>query len=37
VFDSGRIVEDGTHSELAKRPGGIYAGLLSVDEAQAAA
>jgi ATP-binding cassette subfamily B protein len=37
VFDRGRIVEDGTHSELAKRPGGIYAGLLSVDESQAAA
>jgi ATP-binding cassette subfamily B protein len=36
VFDRGRIVEDGTHGELAKRPGGVYARLLSVDEAQAA-
>jgi ATP-binding cassette subfamily B protein len=36
VFDRGRIVEDGTHSELAKRPGGLYARLLQVDEAEAA-
>jgi ATP-binding cassette subfamily B protein len=36
VFDRGQIVEDGTHAELAKRPGGVYARLLSVDEAQAA-
>jgi|HubBroStandDraft_1064217.scaffolds.fasta_scaffold00453_22 ATP-binding cassette subfamily B protein len=37
VFDRGRIVEDGTHTELANRPGGVYARLLSVDEEQAAA
>jgi len=37
VFDRGRIVEDGTHTELANRPGGLYARLLSVDQAQAAA
>ena len=37
VFDRGRIVEDGTHAELAARPGGLYARLLNVDEAQAAA
>ncbi|MGB8842028.1 MAG: hypothetical protein WCC64_13280 [Aliidongia sp.] len=37
VFDRGRIVKDGTHSELAKRPGGVYARLLSVDESRAAA
>jgi ATP-binding cassette subfamily B protein len=36
VFDRGLIVEDGTHGELAKRPGGVYARLLSVDEVQAA-
>ena len=36
VFDRGRIVEDGTHAELAKRPGGLYAGLLRVDAAEAA-
>ncbi len=27
VFDRGRIVEQGTHAALAKRPGGIYRGL----------
>ncbi len=37
VFDRGRIVEDGTHAELAARPGGLYARLLNVDAAQAAA
>jgi ATP-binding cassette subfamily B protein len=37
VFDRGRIVEDGTHADLAKRPGGLYARLLSVDETQEAA
>jgi ATP-binding cassette, subfamily B, bacterial len=37
VFDRGRIVEDGTHAELAARPGGLYARLLNVDEEQAAA
>jgi ATP-binding cassette, subfamily B, bacterial len=36
VFDRGRIVEDGNHAELANRPGGVYARLLQVDEAQAA-
>jgi len=28
VFDHGRIVEDGTHEELARRPGGVYRHLL---------
>lgn len=37
VFDRGRIVEDGTHAELANRPGGLYARLLSADPEQAAA
>src|SRR5882757_7048460 len=27
VFDRGRVVEQGTHASLAKRPGGIYRGL----------
>ena len=27
VFDRGRVVEQGTHTALAKRPGGIYRGL----------
>jgi ATP-binding cassette subfamily B protein len=37
VFDRGRIVEDGTHAELAARPAGLYARLLNVGEEQAAA
>ena len=28
VFDHGRIVEDGTHAELARRPNGVYRHLL---------
>ena len=28
VFDHGRIVEDGTHEELARRPSGVYRHLL---------
>jgi ABC-type dipeptide/oligopeptide/nickel transport system ATPase component len=27
VFDRGKIVEQGSHAALAKRPGGIYRGL----------
>jgi ATP-binding cassette subfamily B protein len=27
VFDRGRVVEQGTHAALAKRPGGLYRGL----------
>jgi ATP-binding cassette subfamily B protein len=27
VFDHGKIVEQGTHSSLANRSGGIYRGL----------
>jgi ATP-binding cassette subfamily B protein len=27
VFDRGEIVEQGTHTALATRPGGIYRGL----------
>jgi ATP-binding cassette subfamily B protein len=27
VFDHGRIVEEGTHTMLAQRPGGIYRAL----------
>jgi ATP-binding cassette subfamily B protein len=27
VFDHGKIAEQGTHSSLAARPGGIYRGL----------
>ena len=37
VFDRGRIVEDGSHEQLAKRPGGLYARLLSADREQQAA
>ena len=37
VFDRGRIVEDGTHAELAGRPGGLYARLLNADDTAAAA
>jgi ATP-binding cassette subfamily B protein len=28
VFEHGRIVEDGTHAELARRPNGVYRHLL---------
>ena len=28
VFENGRIVEDGAHAELARRPGGLYRRLL---------
>jgi ATP-binding cassette subfamily B protein len=27
VFDSGRVVEEGTHESLARKPGGIYSHL----------
>jgi ATP-binding cassette subfamily B protein len=37
VFDRGRIVEDGSHDQLANRPGGLYARLLSADREQRAA
>ncbi|GGF26858.1 multidrug ABC transporter ATP-binding protein [Aliidongia dinghuensis] len=37
VFDRGRIVEDGSHEQLAKRPGGLYARLLDADREQRAA
>ncbi|WP_018868107.1 MULTISPECIES: type I secretion system permease/ATPase [unclassified Thioalkalivibrio] len=30
AMDHGQIVESGSHDELAQRPGGIYAGLLSL-------
>jgi ATP-binding cassette subfamily B protein len=28
VFEHGRLVEDGTHADLARRPNGVYRGLL---------
>ena len=37
VFERGRIVEDGSHEQLANRPGGLYARLLSADREQQAA
>jgi len=36
VFDRGRVVEDGSHDQLANRPNGHYARLLANGEAQAA-
>ncbi len=30
AMDHGQIVESGSHDELAQRPGGVYAGLLSL-------
>jgi ATP-binding cassette subfamily B protein len=37
VFDHGRIVQDGTHDQLAKQTGGLYARLLASGEEQVAA
>jgi ATP-binding cassette subfamily B protein len=37
VFDRGRIVEDGSHAELAARPNGLYARLLHADADREAA
>jgi ATP-binding cassette, subfamily B, bacterial len=37
VFERGRIVEDGSHDQLAQRPGGLYARLLSAGREQQAA
>jgi ATP-binding cassette, subfamily B, bacterial len=36
VFDHGRIVEDGTHDELALRPGGVYRRLFETQSGDAA-
>ncbi len=37
VFERGQIVEDGSHEQLAMRPGGLYARLLHADREQRAA
>jgi len=35
VFDNGRIIEQGSHSELLARPGGAYARLHAVEDQRA--
>jgi ATP-binding cassette subfamily B protein len=35
VFDNGRIIEQGSHCELLKRPGGAYARLHAVEDERA--
>jgi ATP-binding cassette, subfamily B, bacterial len=37
VFDHGRIVEDGPHDELARKPGGVYRRLFETQAGDAAA
>lgn len=34
VFDAGKVVEDGTHAELMRLPGGVYASLATLQGVQ---